>query len=60
MFSRYLCCGITSVVDVGGQWNFEVQKGERTAAPRVAVAGSLSSVSRESSIPAIRRSKIDS
>jgi imidazolonepropionase-like amidohydrolase len=51
VFSRYLRCGITSVVDVGGpMWNFEVRKhaGETAKAPRVAVAGPLiSSVSRE-------------
>jgi imidazolonepropionase-like amidohydrolase len=51
VFARYLRCGITSVVDVGGpMWNFEVrQKANSTAkAPRVAVAGPLiSSVSRE-------------
>jgi imidazolonepropionase-like amidohydrolase len=50
-FARYIRCGITSVVDVGGpMWNFEVrQKAYATAkAPRVAVAGPLiSSVSRE-------------
>jgi imidazolonepropionase-like amidohydrolase len=50
-FARYIRCGITSVVDVGGPfWNFEVrQKANSTAkAPRVAVAGPLiSSVSRE-------------
>ena len=50
-FARYIRCGITSVVDVGGpMWNFEVrQKATATAkAPRVAVAGPLiSSVSRE-------------
>src|SRR5256886_981358 len=50
-FARYLRCGITSVVDVGGpMWNFEVRaKANATAkAPRVAVAGPLiSSVSRE-------------
>src|SRR5213082_3697008 len=50
-FARYLRCGITSVVDVGGpMWNFEVRKtADSTAkAPRVAVAGPLiSSVSRE-------------
>ena len=49
-FARYLRCGITSVVDVGGPlWNFEVRKiASATAkAPRVAVAGPLiSSVSR--------------
>src|SRR3989440_6507871 len=50
-FARYIRCGITSVVDVGGPfWNFEVRK-KATAtakAPRVAVAGPLiSSVSRE-------------
>lgn len=51
VFARYLRCGITSVVDVGGPlWNFEVRKkADATAkAPRVAVAGPLiSSVSRE-------------
>jgi len=51
VFARYIRCGITSVVDVGGpMWNFEVRKtGNSTAkAPRVAVAGPLiSSVSRE-------------
>jgi imidazolonepropionase-like amidohydrolase len=51
VFARYLRCGITSVVDVGGpMWNFEVrQKANSTAkAPHVAVAGPLiSSVSRE-------------
>jgi imidazolonepropionase-like amidohydrolase len=50
-FARYMRCGITSVVDVGGPfWNFEVRtKANATAkAPRVAVAGPLiSSVSRE-------------
>jgi imidazolonepropionase-like amidohydrolase len=49
-FARYLRCGITSVVDVGGpMWNFEVRKvaSATTKAPRVAVAGPLiSSVSR--------------
>ena len=51
VFARYLRCGITSVVDVGGPfWNFEVRKTANAAAkaPRVAVAGPLiSSVSRE-------------
>jgi imidazolonepropionase-like amidohydrolase len=51
VFARYLRCGITSVVDVGGpMWNFEVRKKANTTekAPRVAVAGPLiSSVSRE-------------
>lgn len=49
-FARYLRCGITSVVDVGGpMWNFEVRKiaNSTAKAPRVAVAGPLiSSVSR--------------
>jgi imidazolonepropionase-like amidohydrolase len=49
-FARYLRCGITSVVDVGGPlWNFKVrQTANWTAkAPRVAAAGPLiSSVSR--------------
>ena len=49
-FARYLRCGITSVVDVGGpMWNFGVRKLANSAekAPRVAVAGPLiSSVSR--------------
>jgi imidazolonepropionase-like amidohydrolase len=50
-FARYLRCGITSVVDVGGpMWNFEVRKKANATdkAPHVAVAGPLiSSVSRE-------------
>jgi imidazolonepropionase-like amidohydrolase len=49
-FARYIRCGITSVVDVGGPfWNFEVRKTATATAkaPRVAVAGPLiSSVSR--------------
>ena len=49
-FARYLRCGITSVVDVGGpMWNFEVRKHAQVTAkaPRVAVAGPLiSSVAR--------------
>jgi imidazolonepropionase-like amidohydrolase len=49
-FARYLRCGITSVVDVGGPfWNFEVRRTANSTAkaPRVAVAGPLiSSVSR--------------
>lgn len=49
-FARYLRCGITSVIDVGGPlWNFDVRKrAQATAkAPRVAVAGPLiSSVAR--------------
>src|SRR5207249_7644844 len=43
-FARYLTCGVTSVVDVGGPfWNFDVRDAAaRTAlAPRVAVAGPL-------------------
>jgi imidazolonepropionase-like amidohydrolase len=43
-FERYLCSGITSVVDVGGpMWNFRVREvANGTAeAPRVAVAGPL-------------------
>src|SRR5437763_4613418 len=51
VFARYIRCGITSVVDVGGPfWNFEVRKTANATAkaPRVAVAGPLiSSVSRE-------------
>src|SRR6266487_3309563 len=51
VFARYIRCGITSVVDVGGpMWNFEVRKKANTTekAPREAVAGPLiSSVSRE-------------
>src|ERR1700758_2926563 len=51
VFQRYLRCGITSVVDVGGPfWNFEVRKtaNQTAKAPRVAVAGPLiSSVSRQ-------------
>src|SRR6201984_1900510 len=50
VFARYIRCGITSVVDVGGpMWNFEVRKKANATAkaPRVAVAGPLiSSVSR--------------
>jgi imidazolonepropionase-like amidohydrolase len=49
-FARYLRCGITSVVDVGGpMWNFSVRKLANSIekAPRAAVAGPLiSSVSR--------------
>ncbi|HWP47925.1 MAG TPA: amidohydrolase family protein [Candidatus Limnocylindrales bacterium] len=43
-FARYLRCGVTSVVDVGGPlWNFKVRElAQRTAlTPRVAVAGPL-------------------
>ncbi len=43
-FARYLLCGITSVVDVGGpMWNFDVRDRARQTplAPRVAVAGPL-------------------
>src|SRR6267378_2071297 len=51
VFARYIRCGITSVVDVGGpMWNFEVRKKANSTAkaPRVAVAGPLiSSISRE-------------
>src|SRR5437773_1628808 len=51
VFARYIRCGITSVVDVGGpMWNFEVRKKANATekAPRVTVAGPLiSSVSRE-------------
>jgi cytosine/adenosine deaminase-related metal-dependent hydrolase len=50
-FARYLKCGVTGVVDVGGpMWNFQVRDLARQTAlaPRVAVAGPLvSSVSRE-------------
>src|SRR5213596_2868981 len=50
VFARYIRCGITSVVDVGGPfWNFEVRKRANATAkaPRVAVAGPLiSSVAR--------------
>ncbi len=45
-FARYIRCGITSVVDVGGPfWNFKVRElARKTAlAPRVAVAGPLAS-----------------
>lgn len=50
-FARYLRCGITSVVDIGGpMWNFRLRElAEETLekAPRIAVAGPLiSSVSR--------------
>jgi imidazolonepropionase-like amidohydrolase len=51
VFARYIRCGITSVVDVGGpMWNFWVRgtANHTQKAPRVAVAGPLiSSVSRE-------------
>src|ERR1700736_2875133 len=51
VFARYIRCGITSVVDVGGPfWNFEVRKTAKAPAkaPRAAVAGPLiSSVPRE-------------
>src|SRR6266581_255538 len=51
VLARYIRCGITSVVDVGGpMWNFEVRKKANATAkaPRVAAAGPLiSSVSRE-------------
>lgn len=43
-FARYLRCGITSVVDMGGPyWNFEVRELARQTdlAPRVEVAGPL-------------------
>jgi imidazolonepropionase-like amidohydrolase len=43
-FARYLACGVTSVVDVGGpMWNFEVRElaNKTLHAPRVAVAGPL-------------------
>lgn len=44
-FLRYLRCGVTSVVDVGGPfWNFDVRERAQTSAaraPRVAVAGPL-------------------
>ncbi len=50
-FRRYLCSGVTAVVDVGGpMWNFEVRRRaqSREDAPRVAVAGPLvSTVSRD-------------
>ena len=49
-FARYLRCGITSVVDIGGpMWNFRLRKLAKSVAkaPRIAVAGPLiSSVSR--------------
>jgi imidazolonepropionase-like amidohydrolase len=49
-FARYIRCGITSVVDVGGPlWNFEARRiaNSTAKAPRVAAAGPLiSSVSR--------------
>jgi imidazolonepropionase-like amidohydrolase len=43
-FARYLACGITGVVDVGGpMWNFDVRTlaSKTKNAPRVAVAGPL-------------------
>lgn len=61
-FTRYLCSGITSVVDVGGpMWNFRLRElAARTElAPRVAVAGPLVSTyvppAIESEDPAIIR-----
>ena len=45
-FARYLSCGITGVVDVGGpMWNFDVRElaNQTARAPRVAVAGPLAS-----------------
>ena len=49
-FARYLRCGITSVVDIGGpMWNFQLRKLAKSVdkAPRLAVAGPLiSSVAR--------------
>jgi len=49
-FARYLRCGITSVVDIGGpMWNFTMRELAESVekAPRIAVAGPLiSSVSR--------------
>ncbi len=49
-FARYLRCGITAVLDIGGPiWNFEMRKIANSTgkAPRVAAAGPLiSSVSR--------------
>ena len=44
LFQRYLRCGVTTVVDMGGpMWNFEVRDQARRekAAPRVFVAGPL-------------------
>jgi hypothetical protein len=59
-FTRYLCSGITSVVDAGGPFaNFNVRAMARRtrAAPRVAVAGPLISTvapdNLETSDPAI-------
>src|SRR6478672_7637451 len=50
VFARYLRCGVTSVLDIGGPlWNFEMRKRANATAkaPRVAAAGPLiSSVSR--------------
>jgi len=44
LLRRYLVCGVTAVVDMGGPfWNFDVRDRARTQplAPRVAVAGPL-------------------
>jgi imidazolonepropionase-like amidohydrolase len=44
LFRRYLRCGVTTVVDMGGpMWNFDVRQQARdsAAAPRVFVAGPL-------------------
>lgn len=50
---RYLACGITSVVDMGGPlWTYEVRDGGNkvTNAPRVAVAGPLISTADEGTL----------
>lgn len=66
-FARYLRCGVTSVVDVGGPfWNFEVrEQAQKTLlAPRVAVAGPLVSTYQPEALttedpPIIRVESID-
>lgn len=43
-FSRYIRCGITSVVDLGGpEWNFDIRKhaGNTILSPRVFICGPL-------------------
>jgi imidazolonepropionase-like amidohydrolase len=54
-FRRYLCSGVTSVVDVGGPFeNFRVRAlaSNREAAPHVAVAGPLVSTYEPDNLPA--------
>ena len=65
---RYIRCGVTSVIDLGGpMWNFDVRKYSLTAAvsPRVSVAGPLIAsycpdVFKTEDPPIIRVTTIDS